>query len=68
MLKLENFTILVLIVLAHQINGIYSQGKAQPFHSETSSKKKNFFLLSSQGNASKNNVIRNQNRKPIQFS
>lgn len=27
MLKLENITILVLIVLAHQINGIYSQGK-----------------------------------------
>lgn len=27
MLKLENITILVLIVLAHQIHGIHSQGK-----------------------------------------
>lgn len=27
MFKLENITILVLIVLAHQIHGIYSQGK-----------------------------------------
>lgn len=27
MFKLENVTILVLIVLAHQIHGIYSQGK-----------------------------------------
>lgn len=31
MFKLENITILVLIVLAHQIHGIYSQGKKEPF-------------------------------------
>lgn len=31
MLKLENIMILVLIVLAHQIHGIHSQGK----HSDT---------------------------------
>ena len=31
MFKLENVTILVLIVLAHQIHGIYSQGKDHTF-------------------------------------
>lgn len=33
MFKLENVTILVLIVLAHQIHGIYSQGKDYTFYS-----------------------------------
>lgn len=32
MFKLENIMILVLIVLAHQIHGIYSQGKAHFMH------------------------------------
>lgn len=32
MFKLENTWILVLIVLAHQIHGIYSQGKAHFMH------------------------------------
>lgn len=44
MLKLENITFLVLIVLAHQIQGIYSQGKSTKNTQLSNAYTKNFVL------------------------